>query len=130
MEKDPRILSLSFDSKVLERREAVLRANGFDVKSVYSPAQARFEIERRTFGIFVTSQLVPNIVNQDLINLFRQYCPEDGFVILVASDEASSTAPYEPHADVRVPESRDPEGIVQALRDRLPVPQDERTPPQ
>ena len=127
MENDPRILSLSFDSKVLERREAVLRANGFDVKSVYSPAQARFEIEMGTCGIFVTCRLVPDIVNQDLINLFRRYCPADGFAILIVSDEASSTAPYEPQADVRVLESRDPEGIVQALRNRFPVPQDDRT---
>jgi hypothetical protein len=116
-EKKSRILSLCFDPKILQRREAALRAHGFEVKSVHSPGQARFEIEMGTCGIFVTSRLIPDIVNRDLMDLFRRYCATDGLIIFVAAD-TPSTSPYEPQADIRIPESRDPEGIIEALRDR------------
>ena len=117
MERALKILLLSFDFERLHRREVALRSNGWEVKSVYSPGQARFEIEMGTCGIFVTCRQVPDIVNQDLMNLFRRFCGKHGLIILVAPDEVSSRSAYEPQADIRVPESLDPEGIVQALRE-------------
>jgi hypothetical protein len=117
MATQPKVLSLSFDAEKLQRRESALRAQGFEVKSVYGPGQARFEIEMGTCGVFVTCRLVPDIVNRDLINLFRRSCPKDGLVVLVTADAVSSKSPYEPHADVLISESQDPEGIVSALQE-------------
>ncbi|HEY6763674.1 MAG TPA: hypothetical protein VI386_02795 [Candidatus Sulfotelmatobacter sp.] len=111
---DSTVLSLSFDAETLRRRESALRKEGFEVISVHSPAQARFEIEMGRCGIFVTCRLVPDIINRDLMSLFRRYC-STGWIVFVTGDDESSTTTYEPPADVRVPESQDPEGIVQAL---------------
>jgi hypothetical protein len=61
------ILSLSFDPENLRRREGALRVRGFDVKSIRSLEQARFEIETGRYGVLVTCGLIPDIVNQDLI---------------------------------------------------------------
>jgi hypothetical protein len=115
----PKILSLSFDAEKLQRRESALRAQGFEVKSVYGPGQARFEIEMGTCGVFVTCRLVPDIVNRDLINLFRRYCPRDGLVVLITADAASSKTSYEPEADVLISESQDPDGIAPAIQEFL-----------
>jgi hypothetical protein len=116
MELKGTVLSLSFDSGKLQRREDALRSIGFDVISVHSPAQARFEIEMGRCGIFVTCRLVPDIVNRDLMGLFRRHCPRGGRIVLVTGHEPSLTPAYEPQPDVCVPESDDPEGIVEVLR--------------
>jgi hypothetical protein len=116
MAKESKILSLSYDPEKLQQREAALRSHGFEVKSVYSPGQARFEIEMGTCGIFVTCAQIPDIVNRDLMDLFRRYCGANGVIIFVAADNSRSNSPYEPHGDVRIPQSQDPEGIVEALR--------------
>ena len=118
MGKELKILSLSFDHQKLQERESAFLEHGFEVKSVYSPGQARFEIEMGACGVFVTCRQVPDIVNRDLIDLFRRYCGDHGVIILVAEDD-SSKSPYEPEADLRIPESRDPQGIVEALQERL-----------
>jgi hypothetical protein len=116
-----RILSLSFDPEKLKRRESALRAQGFEVKSVPTPGQARFEIEVGTCGILLTCRLVPDIVNRDLMDLFRRYRGPEGLIVLVVADAPSPTSPYEPRPDVRVPESRDPDGIVEVIRNRSQV---------
>lgn len=118
MEIDSTVLSFSFSAEKLKQREDAIRASGFDVVSVASAGQARFEIEMGRCGFFLTCRLVPDIVNQDLMNLFRRYCPKDGMIILVGGTEASRIQAYEPPADVRIPESLDPAGIVEALRKR------------
>lgn len=115
MGKELKILSLSYDPEELQRRESTLRAHGFEVKSVYSPGQARFEIEMGTCGILITCALIPDIVNRDLMDLFRRSCGAQGLIIFVASDNSASNSPYEPEADIRIPQSQDPEGIVEAL---------------
>jgi hypothetical protein len=116
MAMPPKILSLSFDAEKLQRRESAMRAHGFEVKSVYGPGQARFEIEMGTCGIFVTCRQVPDIVNRDLIDLFRRYCPRDGLVVLITADAVSSKTPYEPKADILLSESQDPDGITPAIQ--------------
>lgn len=111
-----KVVSLSFDPKKLQHREAALCAAGFEVKSVHSPGQARFEIEMGSCGIFVTGREISDIINRDLIDLFRRYCGANAFVVFVASDDVLPTASSEPWGDVLIPASRDPEGIVEALR--------------
>ncbi len=120
--KKSTILSLSFNAEKLKRREDALREHGLQVKSVLSPGQARFEIEMGQCGVFVTCDLVPDIVNQDLMNLFRKFCNKDGLIIYFERDHHSGHPIYTPPADVRLPESADPEGIVDALQSRSELP--------
>ncbi len=114
--KTPTILSLSFSPEKLKRREDALQEHGFQVKSVFSPGQARFEIEMGQCGVFVTCDSVPEIVNQDLMNLFRQFCPKEGLIIYFERPNPLAHSVYPPPADIRLPESADPDGIVDALR--------------
>jgi DNA-binding response OmpR family regulator len=114
-----RILSLSFSAEKLELRERALRAQSFEVKSVLSPGQARYEIEMGHYRILLTCAAVPDIVNQDLMNLFRRSCGEDGLIILIEGDGVTSKTAYPLPADIRIPKPLDPDGIIQALQERL-----------
>lgn len=84
--------------------------------SAYSPGQARFEIERGRCGVLVTCTLVPDIVNRDLMQLFRQHCPS-GLVILISGDDKALVAAHEPLADVLLTRAEDPDGIVPAIEE-------------
>ena len=110
-----KVLSLSFDPDKLKLREVALGAHGFDVVSVYSHSQARHEIEMGTCGNLVTCDSVPEAVNWDVMNLFRRYCPT-GSIISVLRYEHPVQSREQVRPDIRVPESQDPDGIVQALR--------------
>lgn len=113
-----KVLSLSFSPEKIKLRERALRAHSFEVKSVLSPGQARYEIEIGHYGIFLTCAAVPDIVNQDLMNLFRRSCGKDGLIILIEGDGVASKTAYPTPADVRIPKALDPDGIIQALQER------------
>jgi hypothetical protein len=108
------VLSLSFDQENLHRRADLLKYSGFDVISVYSPTQARFEIEMGQCGIFISCALVPDVVNADLFGLFKRFCP-DGVVVHVTSSRSQMHPTAQPHADFEVDEASGPEGIMEAL---------------
>ena len=112
--RDRTVLSLSFDQENLHRRADLLKYNGFDVVSVYSPTQARFEIEMGQCGIFISCALVPDVVNADLFGLFRRFCP-GGVIVHVTSSRPHVPSTTQPHADLELDESSCPEGIVEAL---------------
>lgn len=121
--KAAKVLSLSFSAEKLELRENALLANSFEVKSVLSPGQARYEIETGRYDIFLTCAAVPDIVNQDLMNLFRRSCGEEGLIILIEGDGVISKTAYPLPADIRIPKALDPDGIIQALQDRQRSPE-------
>jgi len=112
MALDSTVLSLSLDKQALAKREIALRASDFEVVSVHTSTQAWFEIVMGRCGVFLTCEHIPAVVNAELIELFRRYCP-DGTVMLVAEPIVSDDRPK---ADIYIPESNDPEGIVLALR--------------
>jgi hypothetical protein len=118
-----KVLSLSFSVEKLERRELALSVHSFDVKSVLSPGQARYEIEIGRYDIFLTCAAVPDIVNQDLMNLFRRSCGENGLIVLIEGDGVASKTAYPLPADVRIPKALDPDGIIQALQERRRSPE-------
>jgi hypothetical protein len=70
------ILSLNPDGHTLLSKEVALRENGFEIISVASPLQARFEIEMGRCGIFLTSYITPVAIYHDLASLFRPSCPD------------------------------------------------------
>jgi hypothetical protein len=120
--KNRSVLLLSLRSDKLKRREAALRKHGFDVKPVASPGEARFEIEMGRCGVFITCGLIPDIVNQDLMELFRKFCSRDAIVVWVAGENTSRPSPYKLQPDISVPSALDPDGIIQALRGGAELP--------
>ena len=102
------VLSLNPDGRTLRSQESTLRENGFEVISVPTPLQARFEIEMGRCGVFLTSHITPLPICRDLINLFRVSCP-DGTVIFLTSFEQAL------EADIVFSAQDDPHAIVKRL---------------
>jgi hypothetical protein len=105
------VLSFSTDRNSLVQRECALRNGGFEVISVESEIQARFEIEMGRCGVLLICFRASAATTQELTSLFRQSCP-NGIIIFVM--RPSYEVPTK--VDYIVPESDEPEAIVQALR--------------
>jgi hypothetical protein len=105
------VLSFSTDRNSLVQRECALRNGGFEVISVESESQARFEIEMGRCGVLLICFRASTSTTQELTNLFRHSCP-NGTIIFVM--RPTYEVPTE--VDYIVPESDEPEAIVQALR--------------
>jgi len=101
------VLSLNSDGQTLRRQEAVLREIGFEVISVSSPLQARFEIEMGRCGIFLSSYITPLPIYRSLADLFRRSCPH-GSVIFITHQPDDSV----PEADVLLSSEDEPQAIV------------------
>jgi hypothetical protein len=112
MNKPETVLSFSTDPQALLRRECALRREGFQVHSVTSEIQARFEIEMGRCGVLLMCFRATEAVVQDLSTLFRRSCPT-GTIIFVMNSSGGS-APK--GVDYVVPESVEAEAIVQTLR--------------
>jgi hypothetical protein len=84
MANENTILSLNPDGRTLVGHELALRESGFEVISVPTAVQARFEIEMGRCGVFLTSYITLPGVRRDLVHLFRRNCPH-GVVIFVTS---------------------------------------------
>jgi hypothetical protein len=106
-----KILSVCPSRETLADRESALREGGFEVVSVWTDTQARFEIEMGQCGVLLMCfRLFPEQV-QELSRLFRAYCP-DGRVIFVMAEE------HEPpiDADVVLRDMDGPRALLTALR--------------
>jgi hypothetical protein len=110
-------LLLSFDPAKNQRRAVALKQRGFEVVSVSSPVQARYEIEMGRCGIFITCPLIADIVSLDLLGLFKKFCPSG---ITVAVTNSRTRATIGPHVDIAIDEAGDPDELVSALTTRLP----------
>lgn len=108
------VLSLSFDAEALALRADALRRGGFEVVSVVSPAQARFEIEMGRCGIFLTDSMIADLVNADLFEIFRKNCP-DGVTVYVMEGSLRPNA-RTPKADFVISKSEGANGIAKALQ--------------
>jgi hypothetical protein len=111
MAPETTVLSLNPDRQKLMSQESILRDNGFEIISVATPPQARFEIQMGRCGIFMTSYVTPRAIYCDLVNLFRRSCPS-GLVIFLrrhANDDV-------PDADVLLSDHDEPESIIHAIR--------------
>jgi hypothetical protein len=107
-----KILSFSRDRESLMERESTLRKHGFEVVSVSSDVEARFEIEMGRCGIFLICFRTNPETTQELADLFKLNCPK-GHIIFVMN-EKRDRAPR--GADYAVPEAAGPEAIVRVLR--------------
>ena len=109
------VLSFSNDPTHLREREAALRNGGFGVVSVSSETAARFEIEMGLCGVLLICYTIPPPVSGELAGLFRRSCPV-GLIIVVLNDQRASDA------DIVIPASDGPDGIVRALHMNLQLP--------
>lgn len=107
------VLSLSPNQDSLEMREATLRSGGFEVVSVLSPIQARFEIEMGRCGVFVICYRVSKDEAEELTT-FRKNCP-GGRVIFVTHPGQKQEVPR--GTDVAVAESKGGELVLQAVKE-------------
>ncbi len=80
------VLSLNPDTQTLVGLEGALRGIGFQVISVSTPIQARFEIEMGRCGVFLVSYVMSSVICRDLIGLFRSSCPA-GLVVFRVENE-------------------------------------------
>jgi hypothetical protein len=104
------VLSLNSDGQTLLRLESPLREHGFEVISVPTPLEARFEIEMGRCGVFVNSYITPFAIYCDLVSLFRRSCPLNGMVVYLA-DRHTEEIP----ADIVFSAKDDPQTIVNKL---------------
>jgi len=109
------VLSFSHDSDLLLQREAALRSGGFEVISVKTESQARFEIEMGRCGVLLICHGASAGTIQDLTKLFRRRCPTGSIVFVMNRTDESVPEGF----DYTVPDSAGPEAIVQVLRSGL-----------
>jgi len=101
-----KVLSFSPDPGVLELRESALKNNGFEVTSVWSALQARFEIETGRCGVLLICFRVSEPQLKDLAKLFRKNC-SDGHIIFVMKDKEPPV-----FAEAVVGEEEGPQALV------------------
>jgi hypothetical protein len=109
------VLSFSFDPDLLSQREAALRGAGFEVISVKTESQARFEIEMGRCGVLVICYTASAGTIQDLTKLFRRNCPTGSIVFVMNRTDESVPQEF----DYTVPDSAGPEAILEVLRSGL-----------
>ena len=101
------VLCLNPDGRTLRGPESALRESGFEVISVSTPLQARFEIEMGRCGIFLSSYITPLPIYRSLADLFRRSCPH-GTVIFIKHQPDDSV----PEADILLSSEDEPQVIV------------------
>jgi hypothetical protein len=109
------VLSFSHDPDLLLQREAALRSGGFEVISVKTESQARFEIEMGRCGVLVICYTASVGTIQDLTKLFRRSCPTGSIVFVMDRTDEGIAEEF----DYTVPGSAGPEAIVRVLRSGL-----------
>ena len=105
------VLSLNPDGQTLSRQESALRQAGFEVISVSTPLQARFEIEMGRCGVFLSGYITSLPIYRDLASLFKRSCPNGVVVFLLQFREDMG-----PSSDVLLSDSDEPDLIVQKVR--------------
>jgi hypothetical protein len=106
------VLSYSDDRNALIQRERALRRSGFEVFSVESESEARFEIEMGRCGTLLICFRVHPDKLRELTELFRKNCPK-GNIIFVMKDQLERV----PIAvDCIVLDSAGPDAIVRFLK--------------
>jgi hypothetical protein len=91
--------------------ESALRESGFEVISVQSPLEARFEIEMGRCGILLTNYITPFSIYQNLADLFRRYC-RDGIIAYLNRDSGEDVLDTE----IVLTEQDQPDSLVEKLQ--------------
>jgi hypothetical protein len=107
------VLSVSPSKDALILRQTILSNAGMKVISVFTLAEARFEIQMGRCGNLLMCYRLSSEQAGDIANLFRRYCPE-GRIVFISDGTGQPTAPNE--ADASIPESGAPEHLLQAVR--------------
>jgi hypothetical protein len=110
--EENRILSFCVDREPLRRRERALRSGGFEVVSVNSESQARFEIEMGRCGVLLMCYRTVASARRELAMLFRRNCPRGKIIFVMRLPQED----HESYADISVLEADEPEAILEALQ--------------
>jgi hypothetical protein len=106
------VLSLSPSKEALVIRETTLRGAGMKVISVLSPVKARFEIEMGRCGNLLICYRLSVKAADEIAQLYKKYCPKGRIVFI--TDDTGKEIPAD--ADVHIPESSEPEKMIQAFK--------------
>lgn len=106
------VLSISPSKEALVVRQTTLRNAGMKVISVLTPSEAIFEIEMGRCGNLLICYRLSARAADDIARLYKRYCPE-GRIVFITNGSAEK-APV--NADVNIPESSEPEKMIQALK--------------
>jgi hypothetical protein len=111
MDYENTVLSLNPDGEMLASHEAALRDGGFEVISVDTPLDARFEITMGRCGVFLASSITSFAICRDLTGLFRQSCPAGLVAFVTQSGDYDMI-----DADMFLSVHDDPQSLVQKIR--------------
>ena len=107
------VLSVSPSKKALIVRHTILRDTGMKVISVFTEAEARFEIQMGRCGNLLICYRLLRKQADDIAKLYRRYCPK-GRIVFVTEGASEPSVPQE--ADTHIPEPSVPHQLLQALR--------------
>ena len=108
---DSIILSLSYDTELLTLREAFLRTQGCEVRSVMSVHDAVVLTSTRRFDAVIVGHSVPADHQRQLVSAIKQRWPRlPVLAIVVDPDERDKIA------DATVAGSAGPDALMEALR--------------
>jgi hypothetical protein len=105
-----KVLSWNPDGRTLLPHELALRQQNFEVLSVSTPLDARFEIEKGKARVFLASYVAPIAIYRDLASLFRRRSA-DGIVIFVTQNPGDRGT----EADIILSEDDEPHAVVEKL---------------
>ena len=70
-----RILSVSYDQLLLQTRQMLLKASGYDVTSALGFKESIHHCEKGEFDLFILGHSIPLADKEALIEAFRKSCP-------------------------------------------------------
>lgn len=112
MSREKTVLSLNADGRGLTAYESALREDRFEVISVRSPLEARFEIEMARCGILLINYITSLSIYRNLAELFRQYC-QDGLIAYVARPTEDDLV----DAEILMTENDEPRVLLEKLNE-------------
>ncbi len=80
---DNQVLSISAETELLAKREAILKNAGYSVLSSTSEMQIRFEILMGQCGVLLLCYTLHQSVHGDLAGIFGQNCPASAIVFIM-----------------------------------------------
>jgi DNA-binding response OmpR family regulator len=104
------VLSVSFDSTLLESRELILRKLGFQVTSALGFSAAIRHCEKAHFDLFLLGHSIPTADKRALIETFQRNCPAPVVEMHLPNQLATGAAQYE------FDSSRSPKELAELVR--------------
>ena len=109
-----RILSIEYNTTVLEARNAVLRSAGYEVTSAGTFYQVLERLQENRFDLVLVGRSIPGVHLRGFMQLAQVKAPEAKTMVLLDSPESA-----EPTADGSFDLTNGPEALVAAIEQLL-----------